>query len=301
MTSPLPLPRPFRRRGGPADKGKDLQHHGLEAQDGAGVAGVVEARGKGAQGGGGGAGVLERLRVPGRRAGTEGAGGHGLSGGGDGKTGGRIARIAGGVSRNSAGDVREPSGGPALGRSRRFVNRQPPGTLEYAMGEALAELGAATVMEETGLTRSILYAGCSANEPDRGFPGLTYSSALMLAGAAAARGRHRVAEALALPFLRLAPRTPAPAHSDCLLHQAAHLGALYGRTAEALCRLFDRAEGRRGPVPLDPRERDAVVAAIDAQIDGLGAMRERLLTSTALPGLAGLSVPLADIEEVPCP
>lgn len=164
--------------------------------------------------------------------------------------------------------------------------RAAPGTFGYAMGKAVEAVGVRRVMEITGLSRSAVYAGANPDDP-RHFPSVGYETALLLAGAAVDRGKHGVASAFALPFLRLADRLPAPAaHSANLFHQAAHLGALYGRTAATLCALFDRAEGKRGPVAMPGPEREAAIAAIDAQIDGLQAMRALLLSTTALPPLA---------------
>lgn len=165
----------------------------------------------------------------------------------------------------------------------RIVNRNEPGTPAHAFTAAVNALGAKTVQAITGMGRSSVYAATNIHDP-RGLSGLTYEKALMLAGAMAAQGAR--GDLFALPFLRMMKAIPAPSiHSGNLLHQTVHLGALYGRTAEALCRMFDRAEGQRGPVPIDPRDRDAALIAIDAQIAGLTAMRDLLLTTTAMPPL----------------
>lgn len=162
-----------------------------------------------------------------------------------------------------------------------MVNRHQPGSAAYAFTAAVNAVGVKAAQSITGMSRSTVYAACSVDDP-RGLSGLRFEKALLLAGAAAQRGVR--ADLFALPFLKLAGAVPhATSHSANLLHQAAHLGALYGRTADALCKMFDRAEGKRGPTPIDPRDRDAVLAAIDAQIQGLTAMRSQLMSSTALP------------------
>ncbi|MCG5238390.1 hypothetical protein ACIU1J_32230 [Azospirillum doebereinerae] len=162
-----------------------------------------------------------------------------------------------------------------------MVNRHEPGSPAYAFTAAVNAVGIKAAQSLTGMSRSTVYAACSVNDP-RGLSGLGFEKALLLAGAAAQRGMRP--DLFALPFLKLADAAPKLApHSANLLHQSVHLGALYGRTAEALCKLFDRADGKRGSTPIDPRDRDAALAAIDAQIQGLTAMRSLLLTSTALP------------------
>lgn len=182
-------------------------------------------------------------------------------------------------------------------RPSKVVNRNPPGTIPYAMATAVAGLGQKVVSEVTGLSRSAVYAGANADDP-RGFPSVTLEQGLILARMLAAKGRR--AEVFALPFLRAAGVPDPDPHSPDLMHQAAHLGVLYGRTAEALCRLFDRAGGKRRPVPLDPRDREAAIAAIDAQIDGLRATRALLLTTTALQPLWAPPAPHTMEEESAC-
>ena len=166
----------------------------------------------------------------------------------------------------------------------RLINRNKPESLSYAMTVAVNQLGVKEVSEVTGLSRQAIYAGCDANDTARGFPSLPFETVLKLSAMMSRKGGR--GEVFALPFLLRAAETRAPvAHSAHLLHQASHVTALYGRTAAALCKLFDRAANTHKPVPLDPRERDEAVAAIDATIEGLTALRSQLLTSTCLPPL----------------
>lgn len=165
----------------------------------------------------------------------------------------------------------------------RLINRNRPDSLPYAMTAAVNALGVKEVSDVTGLSKSAIYAGCDAQD-SRGFPSLPFETVLKLSMLMNRKGGR--GEVFALPFLLRSAEARAPvAHSAHLLHQASHVTALYGRTAAALCRLFDRAENSHKPVPLDPRERDEAVAAIDATIEGLTALRSQLLTSTCLPPL----------------
>lgn len=179
----------------------------------------------------------------------------------------------------------------------RLINRNRPDSFSYAMTVAVNQLGVKEVSEVTGLSRQAIYAGCDANDTARGFPSLPFETVLKLSSMMSRKGGR--GEVFALPFLLRAAETRAPvAHSEHLLHQASHVTALYGRTAAALCKLFDRAANAHKPVPLDPRERDEAVAAIDATIEGLTALRSQLLTSTCLPPLFPAPPMQADAETV---
>ncbi|MBP2303303.1 hypothetical protein [Azospirillum picis] len=177
----------------------------------------------------------------------------------------------------------------------RLINRNKPESLSYAMTAAVNALGVKEVSEVTGLSKSAVYAGCDASDSSRGFPALPFETVLKLSvmmNRVGGRG-----EVFALPFLLRSAEARAPvAHSAHLLHQASHVTALYGRTAAALCKLFDRAENAHRPVPLDPRERDEAVAAIDATIEGLTALKSQLLTSTCLPPLFPLPMQAEETE-----
>lgn len=165
----------------------------------------------------------------------------------------------------------------------RIANRYPAGTMEHAMTHALSLLGVRRVMDLTGRSRSAVYAACDPNDPARHWGTLPVSRALLLAGAVASVGGR--ADLFALPFLRAGAAAAAAVPARGLYAAAARAGALYGRTAAALADIFDTADGQDAPVPLDARRRDAAVAAIDAQIDGLTALRGQLLATTALPPL----------------
>lgn len=254
------LPQLRRRDAG---KGGDLQPQGA---DGAGPAGQE-------------AGEVLELRQD-RAAEADGVDGGGADDGGHG--GGppaaddhaaSLPRPAGARLRTIAGRFHRAA--PAA----RIANRHEPGTVEHAMAAAVAALGAKRVGAVAGFGKSALYAGLDPDDP-RHFRSLSLDAALTLAGMMAGVGAR--AEVFALPFLRLAQAAPPLPRGPHPLHQAAHVAALYGRTAEALARLWDRARPDRA-VPVPRADRDAAVAAIDATIEGLTALRAQLLTTTVLP------------------
>ena len=191
-------------------------------------------------------------------------------------------------------EKREPDVGSALRRlsrpAARLVNRNEPGTLEHAVTAAVNALGVKQVAHLTGLSKSAIYAGCDPNDA-RHFRSLSFDAALTLGALMSKVGAR--SDVFALPFLRQSAEMPVVAHSSHLLHQAAHVSALYGRAAASLCKIFDRLDGARRPARLDPRDRDEAVAAIDATIEGLTALRSQLLNTTSLPPLP-IHIPLED-------
>lgn len=177
---------------------------------------------------------------------------------------------------------------------KRRTNRRPvlapAGTFEHALAHAIRTLGMERVAALTGRGKSALYAAVDPASPKH-IGGLTLERALLVAGAVAAAGGP--GHLFALPFLRAAGAEDggaAPPSRGFYAH-AARLGALYGDTAAALSRLFDAAEGQTGAKPPPADLKEAALAAIDREINGLHQMRALLLTGTALAPLPGAVLP----------
>lgn len=163
-----------------------------------------------------------------------------------------------------------------------------PGTVGHALGHACNVLGVKRVAAALGKSPATLYDYFNEERPQR-LPDLKVEQLQLVAGMVAARG---LPHYFGLLFgAGAGAAVPKPRRGD-LLHHFAFLTELRGRTAALACRLYDRAgDGRRrGPFSVTAAEQTELIAAVEAEIDGLMAFKALLMESTSI---AALSLPMA--------
>lgn len=163
-----------------------------------------------------------------------------------------------------------------------------PGTVGHALGHACNALGVKRVAEALGKSPATLYDWFNEDRPQK-LPDLKVEQLQLVAGMVASRG---LPHYFGLLFGAAGGAAVPKPHSPDLLHHFAFLTELRGRTASLACRLYDRAgeARRRGAFTVTAAEQTELIAAVDAEIDGLMAFRALLMESTSV---AALSLPMA--------